>query len=180
MKTATLKTQAGFSLVELMVVVAIIGILASMSAGQVQKQIATSRQAEAKTNLATVYTSMKAFQAEWSGYTTDFSVLSAGFEGNMRYRTGFTADHSPSAAIAGYTGAVGTLVFETGGTGACNAALGPCTIIQTGARDPSALQGSAGDQNTFIAASTAQIFRAADDTWTINQNKIVSQIENGL
>lgn len=50
------RSRAGFSLVELMVVVAIIGILASLAIPRFKTFQAKARQAEAKTNLAHLYT----------------------------------------------------------------------------------------------------------------------------
>ncbi|NBO38510.1 type II secretion system protein [bacterium] len=53
---------AGFTLVELMVVVAIIGILAAVAGPRVQAFRARGTQAEAKTNLNSIYIAMVAYQ----------------------------------------------------------------------------------------------------------------------
>jgi type IV pilus assembly protein PilA len=68
------KSQAGFSLVELMVVVAIIGILASLAIPSVGKYMAKARQSEAKTQLASLYTAEKAFFAEYTVYDSRFGA----------------------------------------------------------------------------------------------------------
>jgi type IV pilus assembly protein PilA len=65
-----LKNQKGFTLVELMVVVAIIGILAAIGAPQYQKFQAKARQTEAKVGLTAIYTAEKTFNSEASTYTT--------------------------------------------------------------------------------------------------------------
>ena len=82
--------QSGFSLVELMVVVAIIGVLASLAVPRFKTFQAKARQAEAKTNLAHLYTLQQSFHADYDTYagspnskTEDFGncgSLDAGFE----------------------------------------------------------------------------------------------------
>ena len=60
--------QSGFSLVELMVVVAIIGVLASLAVPRFKTFQAKARQAEAKTNLAHLYTLQQSFHADYDTY----------------------------------------------------------------------------------------------------------------
>ena len=63
-----LKSQKGFTLIELMIVVAIIGILAAIAIPNFLTYQLKSRQAEAKTNLQAIKTSEIAFQAERGCY----------------------------------------------------------------------------------------------------------------
>src|SRR4029079_11281313 len=63
-----LKGQKGFTLIELMIVVAIIGILAAIAIPNFLQYQMKSRQAEAKTNLGAIRTSMTSFQAERGCY----------------------------------------------------------------------------------------------------------------
>ena len=70
-----LKSQKGFTLIELMIVVAIIGILAAIAIPNFLTYQMKSRQAEAKTNLQAIRTSNIAFQAERGCY------VGAGVEG---------------------------------------------------------------------------------------------------
>ncbi len=59
-----MRKQGGFTLIELMIVVAIIGILAAIAIPNFIQYQMRSRTSEAKTNLAAVKTSQLAFQAE--------------------------------------------------------------------------------------------------------------------
>lgn len=87
---SALKNRRGFTLVELMIVVAIIGILAMIAIPQYQKYQARARQAEARVNLASAFTALKSFQAENSTYTACLRQIGVGFEGAMRfYAVGF-------------------------------------------------------------------------------------------
>ena len=70
-----LKGQKGFTLIELMIVVAIIGILAAIAIPNFLTYQMKSRQSEAKTNLQAIRTSEIAFQAERGCY------IGAAFEG---------------------------------------------------------------------------------------------------
>ncbi len=84
--------QVGFSLTELMTVVAIIGILASIAVPQYAKYQRKARQTEAKLMLSGIYTSNMSFNAEW-GYSTP-NLYQMGFSpsGNIIYNVGFRSE----------------------------------------------------------------------------------------
>ncbi len=65
-----IRSNEGFTLVELMVVVAIIGILATLAVPQYKKFQAKSRQSEARLSLGGAYTIEQSFAAENASYTT--------------------------------------------------------------------------------------------------------------
>ncbi len=62
------KKLAGFSLLELMVVVAILGVLATVAVPRFNIFRARARQSEAKTNLGVIFTLQEAFQIEHEEY----------------------------------------------------------------------------------------------------------------
>ena len=68
LKQLRLKNQKGFTLIELMIVVAIIGILAAIAIPNFLQYQLKSRQSEAKVNLNAIKTSEIAFQAEKGCY----------------------------------------------------------------------------------------------------------------
>ncbi len=69
-KLSQMRNAEGFTLVELMVVVAIIGILATLAVPQYKKFQAKSRQSEARLSLGGAYTIEQSFAAENASYTT--------------------------------------------------------------------------------------------------------------
>jgi type IV pilus assembly protein PilA len=103
-----LNTQgnAGFTLVELMVVVAIIGILATLAVPQYKKFQAKSRQSEARLSLGGAYTIEQSFAAENSSYTTCLGQAGYNRDGvRFYYSIGFNT--GTGTAICGPNGALG-------------------------------------------------------------------------
>lgn len=81
--------QAGFSLIELMLTIAIIGLLASIALPNFQLLQERVHQIEAKSDLSGVYTAEQSFYAEFSSYTTEFDQLALNFSGSMMYELTF-------------------------------------------------------------------------------------------
>ncbi|MEE8448345.1 MAG: prepilin-type N-terminal cleavage/methylation domain-containing protein [Thermodesulfobacteriota bacterium] len=79
-----LREQKGFTLIELMIVVAIIGILAAIAIPNFLKFQAKAKQSEAKTNLKAAFVAEKAHFAEKDTYDV-FSVIGFAPEQGNRY-----------------------------------------------------------------------------------------------
>ena len=79
-----LRNRKGFTLVELMIVVAIIGILAAIAIPNFLKFQAKSKMSEAKTNLGAIYTGELAYFGEQNRYS-DFNAINWSPAGTPRY-----------------------------------------------------------------------------------------------
>lgn len=76
--------QRGFSLTELMIVVAIIGVLASIAIPNFMKYQARAKQSEAKSNLVAIHTGEIAYFAENNSYIDDFNAIGFGVTGSSQ------------------------------------------------------------------------------------------------
>lgn len=189
MNVTVRKNQAGFSLVELMVVVAIIGILASLAIPSIGKYMAKARQSEAKTQLSSLYTAEKAFFAEYTAYDPRFLAVGYSPEGKLRYNVGFLSATFTAGPANGYNPAAGlaatrdTNTYCGTGTGVVAAAVG-CAMLNgaTGGAPPALNASDVDTSSTFIANAVAMIHQsaAAPDSWTINQVKDMQNPVNGI
>ena len=104
--------QRGFSLVELMVVVAIIGILASIAIPNYQKFRRKAQQSGAKSALSGIFTAERTFTAEWNFGATDFDQIGYQQEGTNLYNVGWKTGATSGAWNASNSGATNIGLYK--------------------------------------------------------------------
>ena len=80
--------QKGFSLIELMIVVAIIGILSAIAVPQFQTFQRKARQSEVRSMLSAIYVGQKTFFSEHTTYWPNLITLGFLPEGSLKYVVG--------------------------------------------------------------------------------------------
>lgn len=183
-----MQNNRGFSLIELMVVVAIMGVLAAIGIPQFAKFQAKARQSEAKGHLSAMFTAQTSFKSEWNQYTSD--IKNAGFAvtgSGLRYIVGFnntactgysTAQGAPTQTAANCQPQV-TAVNTESATWHATLGVGTAavTINSAAACSTTAFVAVAqGDPRNDVAALAA----TTSDAWSINQSKLVRNIISGL
>src|SRR5688572_13064264 len=91
--SAKLRSERGFTLVELLIVVAIIGVLSTIGVPTVRKLIQKAKKSEAKVNLGGLYTAEQAFYSEYGVFGNRLTKIGFEMDGqNHLYVIGFSTD----------------------------------------------------------------------------------------
>ena len=118
--------QNGFTLIELMIAVAIIGILASIAYPAYQKYLFTSRRAEAQSEMLRIQLGLEKWRANNNSYTA--TLADTGFTDDNTYYNFSITDNTASA----YTINAAAQGAQSTGDSACT----PLTLNQSGTKGP--------------------------------------------
>lgn len=163
--------QAGFTLIELMIVISIMGLLAAFTVPQYEQFVAKTKQAEARNLLSGMHMSLETFHAEFNMYYPDFRAIAFEPTGRMTYNVGFSGPGSfagparhPTPMFRGPAG-----VNYVNSARACAQPEFTCSTSHTG--NPPGFIAGAGIW--YRAGASANIDSDAGvDMWTIDSNKV--------
>jgi type IV pilus assembly protein PilA len=173
------KRQEGFTLVELMVVVAIIGILSAVAVPQFRRYQAKSKTSEAKVNLSAVYTAEISHFTDMDQYSSCLNLIGytpGGTDNDRYYTTGFSGvDVAGGVTPPGGSCNGANISYFVGTKGAssdANAELAGASVLTTAIDNtvPSFTAGSAGTIDPGAGRA---------DIWSVNQDKSVQHLQTG-
>ncbi|WP_278182670.1 pilin [Vibrio misgurnus] len=117
------KLQQGFTLIELMIVVAIIGILAAIAVPQYQKYVAKSEAAAALASITAHRTNVEMYVVENGAFPQDTNDL------NIPSTTSGEISYGQAASGAAGTGS-GTIIFTFAASGASPSVVSKLVTLQ--------------------------------------------------
>lgn len=179
--------KGGFTLIELMVVVGIIGIITGIAVPSFQRFTARARQANARTELSAIYGMEKAFFTEFGAYHNNLTVIGYAPDGVpltqegclgavatigqwpvRYYRVGFDVAAEPPVPGLGPALPCAGASFEVPAKpGATDVAFNTGITATPGGN----INPDAAGLPAFLVGASGRIGGQRDDRWTISQNK---------
>jgi len=161
-----LKGKKGFTLIELMIVVAIIGILAAIAIPNFLRFQAKSRQSEAKTNLGGIFTAQTAYLGENNRYGTFTEIAWAPIGTSQRYTY-----YSGSTPVGGNTGITDFVAAPVPiGQTAWAGPVTPGQTVPTGATPAEFTAGAIGNVDTDVSV----------DIWTMTEQRRLVNVSDDV
>jgi type IV pilus assembly protein PilA len=171
----------GFTLVELMVVVAIIGILSAVAIPNFKQYQAKSKTSEAKLQLASIYSAETALMSDWDNFGTCLGDMGYTVAARGYYVIGYTAANAAANGTINANGGAGTCTsvhqLSPGTTGTLISVKGTEATFS----DLTAAMTVPDDGSTFLVGAAGKISSdsAVIDTWTIDEDKTLLQTIRG-
>ena len=200
----TVFQKQGFSLVELLTTVSIIGVLSTVGIRSYKSQTNKARSAEAKHSLSYLYTAEKSFKDLWDSYYENLIIVGAIPSGSYYYDVGFHSSADLTASFEGThpldqaaLGLAACIDFRQICQGACLTAISTATansVYFTGTNVEANCKVTGGAYVKDYAGTDSADYDASEiaykamarsklggdeDVWSIDHSRIIEHVEDG-
>lgn len=168
----------GFTLIEIMLVVAVLAVLAALTIANYSTYASKARQGEAKIALAAIYAAERGFKGEFGSYIEDFRAIGYQPDGLKRHYTLGWRSMTVDDVVTGYNGGIGVPYYDYANIppswGQDEAGVDRCTITNARAGLNDAVTTSQANPQSFIVKARGVLRKGIDcDEWQMDDQKVL-------